>query len=207
MTKHAQEIRNESASVPKATPQPTGATGSGRPRLPFFRGLGSRPATTTAAPATNSRSAARTQASAANRRQTTRYFIGIFAYFILGEFLGIAETAIFAKLPSADNPTLAVLPALGKVQLNAVIFALTLILLLVVMYKLNLMPRRLNQIAGAPAAGSSRAPAKGSSRGKTPEPTAQRTVHTGPVPGPHDEAYDRVRASLRQQRRRDRRRR
>jgi len=199
MTKHIQEIKGQRAPQPEAAPSPA----SSRPRLPFLGGLVSRrntTATTTPAPATRSQNAARPET-----KFQRRYFFGIFIYFILGEFFGIAETAIFARLPKQYNPTLGVLPLLGPIQLSAVIFALVLILLLVVMYKLDLMPRKLNQLSSAQAntRGTS-VRARTSRQSKTPAPP-QRVKHSGPVAGPHDQAYEHVKSTLRQQRRRERR--
>jgi|GEM_PF-6905349 hypothetical protein len=205
MTKYVQQMKSENAPPSEAVSQATGPATKSHKWLSSLRNLMSRP-TATASSTAPTRNQSTASPPAASAKRQTRYFIGIFIYFILGEFLGIGESAIFARLPKADNPTLAVLPLLGPLQISAVVFALTLILLLVAMYKIDLLPRRLNQAAGARAAKSSAKNAVTKS-GKNRSADPPKPTHSGPVSGPHDEAYERVRAALRQQRRRERRRR
>lgn len=125
-----------------------------------------------------------------------RHFIGILIYIIVADFAGIAEKnwLVGAKLEKLLF-TLGPLP----VYLSTVLFLLTLVILLIVLARFDLVPRSLGGASRpAPKSGASNTSRSGEAGSK-----GQPTIKQG-VKGANDDLYQEYRQNQRYWQRRDR---
>ncbi|HEY7350561.1 MAG TPA: hypothetical protein VH599_19790 [Ktedonobacterales bacterium] len=165
-----------------------------KPRFGFFRSLGRKD--TAEAPA--SASGAATSANKPQRPANPsmgRFFFGMSLYMILALAAQFALSFIFQALPeSYRTQAIVTLPLLGGVTPYLLAWMIVLILILYALYKFKVLPRTLGQPRPRAAAADPRAKAA---------PTT-KAAH-GPVEGPDDDAYARVKARIRAERRKTRR--
>lgn len=156
-------------------------------RFGFFRSLGSR--LSGPAPASGDK---------AQRPPTPsmgKFFFGMSLYMVLA--LGAQFVLGFALPVSTRTQVLFTLPLLGPVTTYLLIWMLTLIAILYALYKFNILPRSLGQPRSKAAAA-----AKVDPKAKAAPTTKAPRV---PVEGPNDDAYARVKARIRADRRKSRR--
>jgi hypothetical protein len=198
--------KKQTAKPEPVTALPTSAPETApKPRFGFFRSLGGRKASTTSettpAPAAKGGAQAATTepGSARPKRQQSslgRFFFGMSLYLILALVAEFVLTFIFQHVPGQGQQVLFSLPILGDVTIYLLVWVLALILILYSLYKFNVLPRSLGQPREKIAAVKA-------------DPKATRTapakVAREPVEGPNDEAYARVKARIRAERRKARR--
>ncbi|HEU5367837.1 MAG TPA: hypothetical protein VFU69_05220 [Ktedonobacterales bacterium] len=123
-----------------------------------------------------------------------KFFFGMSLYMVLA--LGAQFVLGFALPVSSRTQVLFTLPLLGPVTTYLLIWMLTLIAILYALYKFNILPRTLGQPRQKAAATKVDPKAKAA-----PTTRAPRV----PVEGPDDDAYARVKARIRADRRKARR--
>lgn len=126
-----------------------------------------------------------------------KHLIGILIYLLVADLVGVWEKAALGK-----NDRL--LFTLGPLQvtLSTVLFLLTLVILLIVLARLDLVPRTLS-----PASTQPRTSGKGSSQASTSSRTVDSTAQPGMkqgVKGSNDEMYQEYRQNVRYWQRKDR---
>jgi hypothetical protein len=174
--------------VTKATPKAETATGApeAKPRFGFFSSLGGRAGGATGGTAAN-----------AGKPSMGRFFFGMSLYMVLALAAQFALSFIFQRLPASySTQPLFTVPLLGSVTTYLLVWMLTLIVILYGLYKFNVLPRTLSQPR------TSAAQAKADPKAKA-APTTK--VKPTPVDGPNDDAYARVKARIRSERRKARR--
>jgi hypothetical protein len=125
-----------------------------------------------------------------------KHLIGIMIYLLVADLAGVWEKSMLGK-----NDRLLFTIGPFQVTLSTMLFLLTLIVLLVVLARLDLVPRSLS-----PASSQPRTAGKGSSAAsssKTVDSTAQPGMKQG-VKGSNDELYQEYRQNVRYWQRRDR---
>jgi hypothetical protein len=156
-------------------------------RFGFFRSLGGRLSGPNAA-----------SGDKAQRPPTPsmgKFFFGMSLYMVLA--LAAQFVLGFALPVSTRTQVLFTLPLLGPVTTYLLVWMLTLILILYALYKFNILPRTLGQ-ARSKAAATTKADPKAKAAPTTKAPRV-------PVEGPNDDAYARVKARIRAERRKARR--
>lgn len=159
-------------------------------RFGFFRSLSGRVSGTGA-----------TTTGAANQPRNpsmSRFFLGMSLYMVLALAAQFLLSFIFAKLPASySTQALFTLPLLGAVTPYLLAWMATLIIILYALYKFKILPRTLGQPNSRAAAAKADPKARAA-------PTTK--VARTPVEGPNDDAYERVKARIRAERRKTRRR-
>ena len=203
--KHPRATRagtGDAAAAPKkqtAKPEPTTEIVTGapeaaaKPRFGFFRALGGRKTTaiTPAGTAKDGRTRPVRQQSSMGR-----FFFGMSLYLILALAAQFILTFIYARVPGQGQQVLFTLPLLGAVTTYIFTWMIVLVVILYALYKFKVLPRSLGQpreklaTVKADPKNVKAAPAK---------------VAREPVEGPNDEAYARVKARIRADRRKGRR--
>jgi len=191
--------------TPKATPAAAVVTSApatqARSRFDFFRGLvpgrasANAPASTTAAGATKSGAASVTAPAPQRQRSSMgKFFFGMSLYMILALAAQFALSFIFGRLPASySTQALFNIPLLGPVTTYLLVWMVVLIGILYALYKFNVLPRNLGQPRQKVA------PVKAAPKTATVKATRE------PVEGPNDDAYARVKARIRAERRKGRR--
>lgn len=123
-----------------------------------------------------------------------KFFFGMSLYMVLA--LGAQFVLGFALPVSTRTQVLFTLPLLGPVTTYLLVWMLTLIAILYALYKFNILPRTLGQPRPKAAATKVDPKAKAAPTSKAPRV---------PVDGPDDDAYARVKARIRSERRKARR--
>jgi hypothetical protein len=162
----------------------TTSTPAAKPRFGFFSSLGGRGA------------AAGTAGNPA-KPSMGRFFFGMSLYMVLALAAQFALTFIFQRLPSSySTQPLFTLPLLGGVTTYLLVWMAVLVAILWGLYKFNVLPRSLSQ-----------RPAPSTTTKADPKAKAAPTVKVKPTPveGPNDDAYARVKARIRSERRKARR--
>lgn len=195
------------AAVKKSTAKPapiteiatsTSATAT-TSRFGFFRALGGRKATTETTPAATKGGAQTASGAKPVRQQTSmgRFFFGMSLYLVLALAAQFLLTFIYARVPGQGQQVVFKnLPLLGDVTAYLLTWMIVLVLILYALYKFKVLPRSLAQprekvaTVKADPKNVKAAPAK---------------VVREPVEGPNDEAYVRVKARIRAERRKGRR--
>lgn len=182
--------------TPKSTPldkalQEATSTPETKSRFGFFRSLGGR--MSGAASAGTSASADKPQRPA--NPSMGRFFLGMSLYMVLA--LGAQFALSFIMPVSTRTQVLFTLPLLGPVTTYLLVWMLTLIAILYALYKFKILPRTLGQPRQRAAAAKVDP--------KAPKAAATTKVARGPVEGPNDDAYERVKARIRSERRKARR--
>jgi hypothetical protein len=161
-----------------------------KPRFGFFRSLVAGPAASSG----TTDSAGKPQ----RNPSMSRFFLGMSLYMVLALAAQFLLSFIFSRLPSSyTTQAIFTLPLLGAVTPYLLAWIATLILILYVLYKFNVLPRTLG---GQPR--TSTVAAKVDPKAKA-APTTK--VTRMPVEGPNDDAYERVKARIRAERRKARR--
>ncbi len=126
----------------------------------------------------------------------SRHFIGILIYIIVADFVGVAEKnwLVSAKLEKLLF-NLGPLP----VYLSTVLFLLTLVLLLIVLARFDLVPRSLGGAARPAPKGTASNTSRSSGAGSKGQPTIKQGVK-----GANDDLYQEYRQNQRYWQRRDR---
>lgn len=126
----------------------------------------------------------------------SRHFIGILIYIIVADFVGVAEKnwLVSAKLEKLLF-NLGPLP----VYLSTVLFLLTLVLLLIVLARFDLVPRSLGGSARPAQKGTTSNTSRSSGAGSKGQPTIKQGVK-----GANDDLYQEYRQNQRYWQRRDR---
>lgn len=172
------------AGKPATATQAATSTPETKPRFGFFRSLGGR------------QDSAASNTDKAQRPPTpsmSRFFFGMSLYMVLAI---AAQFALGFLLPASTRAqVLFTVPLLGPVTTYLLIWMLTLILILYGLYKFKILPRTLGQPR-------TQAAAKVDPKAKA-APTTK--VSRTPVEGPNDDAYARVKARIRAERRKTRR--
>ncbi len=175
----------------KSTPatEVVATTPEARPRFGFLRALQGGQAATKVGPDGKPRPA---------QPSMSRFFLGMSLYMVLALGAQFLLGWIFSNLPkSYSTQALFTLPLLGAVTPYLLAWMATLILILYALYKFKILPRTLGQPMPKTAAA-----AKDDPKAKA-APTAK--VVRAPVEGPNDDAYARVKARIRAERRKARR--
>jgi hypothetical protein len=182
LTPTAQEVT--SAPAPKA-------------RFGFFSSLGGRKdgAGAAASSAGTTNSAGQPQRPA--NPSMGRFFLGMSLYMVLALGAQFALTFIFQRLPASySTQAIFTLPLLGGVTTYLLVWMLTLIVILYGLYKFKILPRSLGQPRTPATAAKVDPKAKAAPMTKVARPA---------VEGPDDDAYARVKARIRAERRKARR--
>jgi hypothetical protein len=144
------------------------------------------------------RPAARTAPSRYGTPFKTRYILGIAIYLLAANFVGVFETE-FLRNMHADT-VLAQFPFLGGmavIRSSTLLFLATLIIILVLLAKFDLIPRNLGAMMGTPPNRSGQGRTSGSGGGErvrnVPPPMRQG------VKGADDDLYQQYRASQRRE--------
>lgn len=173
---------------PSSTSEVVTTTPEAKPRFGFLRALQGGQTTTKVGPDGKPRPA---------NPSMSRFFLGMSLYMVLALGAQFVLAWVFSLLPkSYTTQALVTLPLLGAVTPYLLAWMATLILILYALYKFKILPRTLGQPAAKTAAAKDDPKAKAA-------PTA-KIVRT-PVEGPNDDAYARVKARIRAERRKGRR--
>lgn len=195
------------AANAKAATTPETPTAKPASRMSFFRRLGGGKEQTDApAPAATTTKGGKTTTSAT---QTTapqrpaspgmgRFFFGMMLYMVLAFAAQFVLAYVFSFVPGKGQQVLFSIPVLGPITEYLLAWMLVLIGILWGLYKLKILPRSLGQ-PPARAAAATKADPKATT--KVAEVKAPRE----PISGPNDDAYERVKARLRSERRKARR--
>lgn len=184
----------KSTPLDKALQEATTSTPETKSRFGFFRSLGGRKSS--AEPAGTSASADKPQRPA--NPSMGRFFLGMSLYMVLALAAQFALSFVFARLPASySTKPLFQLPLLGGITPYLLVWMLTLIAILYALYKFKILPRTLGQ--PRPRAATAKVDPK------APKAAATTKVVHGPVEGPSDDAYERVKARIRAERRKARR--
>ncbi len=125
------------------------------------------------------------------------FFFGMSLYMVLALAAQFALTFIFQRLPASySTQAIFTLPLLGGVTTYLLVWMVVLIAILWGLYKFNVLPRSLSQPRAQAATAKADPKAKAA-------PTTK--VKPAPVDGPDDDAYARVKARIRAERRKARR--
>ncbi len=168
-----------------------------KPRFGFFNTLVGRKSS--AAPATTQAGATGAVAAPPQRQRSSmgKFFFGMSLYMILALAAQFVLSFIFARLPASySTQALFQIPLLGPVTAYLLVWMVVLIAILYALYKFNIIPRNLGQPRQKVA--SVRADPKAAPRTTTAKITRE------PVEGPNDDAYARVKARIRAERRKGR---
>jgi hypothetical protein len=184
----------KSTPLDKAIQEATTSAPETKSRFGFFRSLGGRMSGAT--PAGTSTSADKPQRPA--NPSMGRFFLGMSLYMVLALAAQFALSFVFARLPASySTQPLFTLPLLGGVTPYLLVWMLVLIGILYALYKFKVLPRSLGQ--PRPRAATAKADPK------APKAAATTKMVRGPVEGPNDDAYERVKARIRAERRKGRR--
>ncbi len=182
---------------PTPTPAPVTSAPEAKSRFGFFRSLGGRKDNTAASAGGTTSSVTAPQRPAAP--SMGRFFFGMSLYMVLALAAQFALSFIFAQLPASySKDPLFEIPILGPVTPYLLAWMATLILILYGLYKLKILPRTLGQPRPRPEAAKAADP-------KAAKATPTAKVTQKPVEGPNDDAYARVKARIRAERRKARR--
>jgi hypothetical protein len=171
--------------------------------MSFFRRLGgSKEQASAPAPAaaTKGGKPTTTQAAAPQRPANPsmgRFFFGMMLYMVLAFAAQFVLAFLFSYVPGKGQQVLFTVPLLGPITEYLLAWMLVLIVILWGLYKLKILPRTLGQ----PQARAAAAKADPKAAAKPAETKAPRE----PLSGPNDDAYERVKARLRAERRKARR--
>lgn len=161
------------------------STPAAKPRFGFFSGLMGGSKTSTDASGT----------TRPKNPSMSRFFFGMSLYMVLALAAQFGLTFAFQRLPSAySTKALFTLPVLGGVTTYLLVWMIVLIAILFALYKFNVLPRSLSQPRPATTA-------KVDPKAKAAPITK---VKPTPVEGPNDDAYARVKARIRAERRKGR---
>ncbi len=176
----------------------TSAPPAAKPRFGFFRSLGGRKGSAGAGAAASGTTASAEKPQRPANPSMGRFFFGMSLYMVLALAAQFLLTFIFSRLPASySTQPLFTLPLLGGVTPYLLVWMLTLILILYGLYKFKVLPRTLGQPRPRPAAAKADP--------KAPKAAATTKAPRGPVEGPNDDAYARVKARIRAERRKARR--
>lgn len=181
----------KSTPLDKAIQEATTSTPETKSRFGFFRSLGGRKGGAESAGASADAGKPKRPANPS----MGRFFLGMSLYMVMA--LAAQFALSFIMPASTRKQVLFTLPLLGPVTTYLLVWMLTLIAILYALYKFKILPRTLGQ--PRPRA----ATAKVDPRASKAAPTTK--VAHGPVEGPSDDAYGRVKARIRAERRKERR--
>lgn len=127
-----------------------------------------------------------------------RFFFGMSLYMVLALAAQVGLGYLFQVMPGHGAQVLVTLPIIGNVTLALFTWMVVLIGILFALYKFNILPRSLGsqqrqKLASVKATDT-----------KTAKPAPAKPVRE-PLTGPNDEAYERVKARIRAERRKERR--
>jgi hypothetical protein len=163
----------------------------------FFRRLGGSKGLASAPAATTKGGAA---AASGTQRPANpgmgRFFFGMMLYMVLAFAAQFVLAFVFSYVPGKGQQVLFNVPLLGSITEYLLVWMLVLIGILWGLYKLKVLPRSLGQPRGQVAA------AKADPKAAKP---AEVKAPREPLSGPNDDAYERVKARLRTERRKARR--
>jgi hypothetical protein len=180
-------IQEAATSVPET---------AAKPRFGFFRSLGGRRDAKEAGASTSRTASSAGQPQRPANPSMGRFFFGMSLYMVLALAAQFLLSFIFQRLPASyTTQALFTLPLLGGVTTYLLVWMLTLVLILYALYKFKILPRSLARPPAQPAA-------KVDPKAKA-APTTK--VTRAPVEGPNDDAYARVKARIRAERRKARR--
>jgi hypothetical protein len=189
------------ATAKKATTKPTPtaevvtSAPAPKPRFGFFSALGGRNGA--AVPAADGKAPSAGQPQRPANPSMGRFFLGMSLYMVLALGAQFALTFIFKQLPASySTQAIFTLPLLGPVTTYLLVWMATLILILWGLYKFKILPRSLGQPRTAATATKVDPKVKAAPTAKVARPV---------VEGPDDDAYTRVKARIRAERRKARR--
>lgn len=131
----------------------------------------------------------------------TRYILGMAIYLICAQFIGYLETGLLQSMKwdiLITNFSLFGLPI--RVTTSTLTFLATLIIILVILAKFDLIPRNLSALGGAPPAKSTQSQSRGNQESasvKTTTPSMRQGVK-----GSDDQLYQAYRANQRREKKR-----
>jgi hypothetical protein len=193
--------------LPKALPTQQLAVSApesaAKPKFDFFRGLMGRkddvpPAQVATTGKTQSTAGAPAGKAAPPRPGMGRFFFGMSLYMVLALAAQVGLGYLFQQIPGHGTQVLFTLPIIGTVTVAIFTWMVTLIAILFLLYKFNILPRNL---AGQPR--QKIASVKADPKDSKPAPA--KPVRE-PLSGPNDDVYERVKARNRAERRKARRR-
>lgn len=126
-----------------------------------------------------------------------RFFFGMSLYMVLALAAQVGLGYLFQVIPGHGAQVLISLPIIGNVTLALFTWMAVLIGILFALYKFNILPRSLGAQQRQKLASVKADP-------KTARPAPAKPVRE-PLTGPNDEAYERVKARIRAERRKERR--
>jgi len=188
----------KSTPLDKAIQEATTSAPETKSRFGFFRSLGGRKGGAEPAAATSGTSASADKPQRPANPSMGRFFLGMSLYMVLALAAQFVLSFVFARLPASySTQPLFTLPLLGGVTPYLLVWMLVLIGILYALYKFKVLPRTLGQ--PRPRAATAKV-----------DPRATKAAATtkmvrGPVEGPNDDAYERVKARIRAERRKARR--
>ena len=125
-----------------------------------------------------------------------RFFFGMSLYMVLALAAQVGLGYLFQVMPGHGAQVLISLPIIGNVTLALFTWMVVLIGILFALYKFNILPRSLG--------GQRQKLATVKAEPKTAKAAPAKPVRE-PLTGPNDEAYERVKARIRAERRKERR--
>ena len=126
-----------------------------------------------------------------------RFFFGMSLYMVLALAAQVGLGYLFQVMPGHGAQVLITLPIIGNVTLALFTWMVVLIGILFALYKFNILPRSLGAQQRQKLASVKAEP-------KTTKAAPAKPVRE-PLTGPNDEAYERVKARIRAERRKERR--
>lgn len=126
-----------------------------------------------------------------------RFFFGMSLYMVLALAAQVGLGYLFQVMPGHGAQVLVTLPIIGNVTLALFTWMVVLIGILFALYKFNILPRSLGAQQRQKLASVKAEP-------KTTRAAPAKPVRE-PLTGPNDEAYERVKARIRAERRKERR--
>lgn len=126
-----------------------------------------------------------------------RFFFGMSLYMVLALAAQVGLGYLFQVMPGHGAQVLVTLPIIGNVTLALFTWMVVLIGILFALYKFNILPRSLGAQQRQKLASVKAEP-------KTTKAAPAKPARE-PLTGPNDEAYERVKARIRAERRKERR--
>ncbi len=197
-----------SGPLPQKTAPKGASTGATTPETPtksaspmsFFRRLGGSKEQTTAPASAATTKGGATAAPGTQRPANPgmgRFFFGMMLYMVLAFAAQFVLAFVFGSLdPKKGQEILFTVPVLGPITAYLLVWMLVLIGILWGLYKLKILPRSLGQPRERVATAKADPKAAKAAEVKAPRE---------PLSGPNDDAYERVKARLRSERRKARR--
>ncbi len=201
------QAKTAAEATPAKAPVTSAPEPVAKPKFGFFRGLGGRKATTDAPAQTATKAGTQTSSKAGTtgtpaqrppQPQFRRFFFGMTLYLALAFAAQIGLNYLFANIPGHGQQVLITLPLIGPITVALAVWMLVLITILWALYRFNVLPRNL-----AGQTRQSAASAKADPKASKPAPAKPARE---PLSGPNDDVYARVKARIRAQRRKLRRR-